>query len=276
MINEVKKSKPQAYEQFERLATEALEAAGGDPALLKSVAETYPNSGSAPKAMIAAADAYEAQSNYRLAAYTRRLAYNKYGESDNKVKLLEGMARNYLAMPDPGRTADRIDTAAARLATIVKLGGAANTLSKPLKLPGAKVLADAGVSINDALKSVQNYKADAVTAKLPDFHIAPTSGFQPAITAWKEAGSDPAKKLHFPAPFIPAAQELVLPRIDALVKAPLEVRQQNARHDRVVAWFNDELLVYAVGDQNAVGRSAELQLDQEALASLHYALVVAR
>jgi outer membrane protein assembly factor BamB len=256
MIAEVKKLRPQAYESFEQLAAQALEAAGSDPALLKSVAETYPNSASAPKAMIAAADAFEAESNYRLAAYTRRQAYNKYGETADKTNLLEGMARNYLAMPD--RTADRIDTAAARLAAIVKLGAGATVLSKPLKLPGETVLAKAGMSVNDALKALQNYKTETVTAKLPDFRIAPTAGFQLALAEWRAKGSDPATKPHLPAPFVPAAQQLVLPNIDALIKTPLELRQQNARHDRVVAWSNGSVQVYPVGEAKPTGASADL------------------
>jgi outer membrane protein assembly factor BamB len=268
MITEVKKIRPEAYASFETLAGQALEAAGNDPALLKSVAETYPNSASAPQAMIAAADAFEGQSNYRLAAYTRRQAYNKYGETANKPKLLEGMARNYLAMPD--RTADRIDTAAARLSAIVKLGAdaAATPLAKPLKLPGDVVLAEAGVTVNDALKALQNYKAQAVAAKLPDFRIAPTAGFQLALAEWRAAGSDPATKPRLPAPFVPAAQQLVLPNVDALIKTPLELRQQNARHDRVVAWSNGSVLLYPVGQPDAIGASADLAAAPKNLAWL--------
>lgn len=268
MIAEVKKLRPQAYESFEQLAAQALEAAGKDSALLKSVAETYPNSASAPKAMIAAADAFESESNYRLAVYTRRQAYNKYGETADKTKLLEGMARNYLAMPE--RTSDRIDTAAARLAAIVKAGAGATPLSKPLKLPGETVLADAGVSVNDALKALQNYKTDAVTARLPDFRIAPTAGLQEALqkalVEWRAAGADPATKPHLPAPFVPVAQQLVLANVDALIKTPLDLRQRNARHDRVVAWSNGSLQVYPVGGAKPTGASVDLATTPKNLA----------
>ena len=47
MIADAKKLKPSAYEKYEKMAADALQAAGADPALLKTVADTYPNSGAA-------------------------------------------------------------------------------------------------------------------------------------------------------------------------------------------------------------------------------------
>jgi hypothetical protein len=105
---------------------------------------------------------------------------------------------------------------------------------------------------------LQNYKAQAVAATLPDFRIAPTAGFPQVLAEWRAAGSDPKTKPHLPVPFVAAAQQLVLANVDALIKTPLELRQQYARHDRVVAWSNGSVLVYPVGKADAVGTSADL------------------
>jgi outer membrane protein assembly factor BamB len=270
MIAEVKHLRPQAYEAVEKLAGDALQAAGNDPALLKKVAESYPNSNAAPNAMIAAAAAYETASDYRMAVYTLRQAYNKYGDTADKPGLLESMARNYLAMPD--RPADRVDTAAARLSTIVKLGGGATALTKPLKLGGDKVLADTGVTINDALKSLQSFKADAVAARLPDFHLTPAmtddqkAQFEKAKDDWRAAGADPAKKPKAPEAFVPPDQRITVPGVAALVKPPLELRQRNSRYDRIAAWSNGNLLLYPIGATEPVGRSADLTAPPQNLA----------
>jgi hypothetical protein len=244
---------------------------------LKGVADAYPNSAAAPQAMAAAA-AYEEQSDYRHAASTLRQAYAEYGDTADKPRLLEAMARNYLAMPD--RTADRVDTAAARLSSAVKLGAGATPLSKPLALPGQKVLAEAGVTLNDALKAVQNYKTQAVTARLPAFRLADMGPYHKAFAAWNEAameaaddaegvdGADANAKAKSakkpgpapiaPEPFVPADRRLVIADVEALIKPPLDLRQRFARHDRVVAWTTaSDLAIYPVGAAQPVGRSSE-------------------
>ena len=268
LIGEVKKLRPQAYEAVEKLAGEALEAAGSDPALLRKVAESYPNAAAAPKAMMAAAAAFESRADYRMAVYTLRQAYGKFGDAAEKPALLEAMARNYLAMPD--RTADRVDTAAARLTAVVKLGGGASPLSKPLKLAGENVLADAGVTVNDALARLRNLKADAVAARLPDFRVHPgladdqRAQYNKQYAAWLGAGSDPAKKPRIPESFAP--EPWVLPDVAALVKPPLDLRGRFARHDRVAAWSNGALLLFPVGAKDPIGRSGDLTGDPRHLA----------
>jgi outer membrane protein assembly factor BamB len=265
MITQVKKNKPSAYEAFEKLADEALAAAGDDAALLRAVAEQYPNSSSAPKAMIKSAEAFEAQANYREAAHTLRQVFSKYGESADRAKVLQDMARNYLAMKETA-SSDRPGTAAARLAAAVRLGAGSATLTKPLKLPGEKVIAPAGATIDDALGAVRNYKAATASATLPDFHILPAAtekeaeAARAAYKAWKDAGADPASKPRQREPFMPIEQlgGFVIPNVNALVKPPLELRQQFARPDRVVAWSNGSLQIIPVGSINPVGQSADL------------------
>lgn len=269
MIAEVKKEKPKAYEKFEKEASEAMQAAGSDPALLKSVADTYPNSAAAPQAMTRAAGAFEAQDNFeghRLAALTLQKVCKKYGDSADMMKILEAMARNYLAMPETSIT-DRAGTASGRLSKIVKMGGANNKLSTALMLPDKKVLVEAGTTINDAWKKVQHYKAEVVSAKLPDLHIAPAPT-EAAKAKWEAEGSDPAKKPKFPNPFMAEEKPLVLNNVGSMVKPMLEIRQQTSRYDRVVTWFNGNLSVYAVGETKPLGTFSELAGEPKNLAWL--------
>jgi outer membrane protein assembly factor BamB len=258
-IADVMKVKPEAYQQFEEQAATALQAAGKDPAALKAVAESYPNSASAAKAMIAAAQAYEQQSNHRLATHTLRQAYAKYAQTqgnDVKVRLLEGMARNYLAIPD------RVDVTAARLSAVVRLGKESDKLEKPLALPGGKVLVEAGTTFGQALKAVQTYTTQAAAAKLPDFRMPPplTDEQKEAIMLaqlqWQE-GQDPAKRPVIDrTPFLNVAATPVIEDVDALLLPPRELRGKHARHDRVVAWSNGNLAIYGVGSREPLGRSS--------------------
>jgi outer membrane protein assembly factor BamB len=266
LINEVKKVKPSAYAPFETLAAQAMEAAGADPALLKAVAEQYPNAAAAPKALVAAAEAFEGQSNHRLAAHTLWLVSRKYGDSAaDRQRVLEGMARNSLAIA--GRNVSMsVDNAASRLSAIVRTGGASAPLSKPLTLPGGKELAAAGVTVEDALKAVRSFKAEAAAATLPDFRFRgpPTDQerdeMRKALAAWREAGNDPAKKPKYPEPFLPLnrPEQLAIPEVTALIKPPLDLRQNHSRHDRVVVWSNGALVLYPVGSKEPAARNADL------------------
>lgn len=242
----------------QRHAPVADEEAGKDPAALKQVA---PDSESKADAMLKAAVAFEKSGNNRLAAHTLRQVYNKYGDTSDKARLLEDMARNFLAMGD-----DRIDAAAARLATIVtKLQGGGNKLQKPLVLHSGKELAPAGMTINEALKSVQKFEAQAVADHLPDFHIAsgPTDKeraiFIEAIQKWRQDGAGPAKRPQFKRePFIPEANQLVIPNVEALLDTPRDLRRQFSRLDRVVAWSNGNIVVFPVGSDKPIGQVALL------------------
>lgn len=78
---------------YETEAADALLAAGKDPAALLRVADSYPNSKSAPDAMIKAAVAFEEAGNNRLAAHTLRQAYDKYGDTTDKARVLEALKR---------------------------------------------------------------------------------------------------------------------------------------------------------------------------------------
>ncbi|HYE19349.1 MAG TPA: PQQ-binding-like beta-propeller repeat protein, partial [Tepidisphaeraceae bacterium] len=266
-IADIKKREPAAYAAFEKEAVDKLVTAGADPAALKLVAESYPNSNAAGKAMAAAAAAYEARGDFRLAAHTFGLVSRKYGEGQDRTRLLEGMARNYLAMPD--RTGDRVDTAAGRLAAVVvKNNGRDEKLAKPLKLPDGQMLVDAGVTFGQALKAVQGHRSRVAAAKLPDFKLVPgpteevLEKYIKDSQAWIDSNGPIEQKPESPykakEAFVPVADRPVVENVEAIVSAPLELRRAHARHDRVVVWANGALAAYPVGQTKAAATSDAL------------------
>src|SRR5206468_2578923 len=78
-IDEVLSKHPEAYANIEKRAVAAMAKAkdGGTPDDLLAVAEMYPNAAVAPKAMLAAADAFEAGHNARQATHVLRQIYRK-------------------------------------------------------------------------------------------------------------------------------------------------------------------------------------------------------
>ncbi len=276
-IGEVIKLKPTAYAAFEKEATDALAAAGNDPSLLKAVAESYPNSTAAAESMTSAAKAYEGQSAYRLAAHTYGQVYRKYAETLEKTKpaikmrLLEGMARNYLAMKDP--VGDRVETAAGRLSAIVyKLGNGDEKLEKALKLPDGQVLADAGAPFKMALKALQAYRTQAVSAKLPDFHLTPApteadkAKFLEDLGKWRDAGAVADKKPRLLRDPFNMDQQVEIADIAALISPPPELQRQHSRTDRIAAWTGGNLVVYPVGEKTPAAQSNAFTSPPRALA----------
>ena len=276
-IADIKKREPSAYASFEKEAVDRLVTAGADPAALKLVAESYPNSNAAGKAMAAAAAAYEERGDFRLAAHTFGLVARKYGDGQDRTRLLEGMARNYLAMPD--RTGDRVDTAAGRLAAVVtKLGTGSEKLAKPLKLADGQMLVDAGVTFGQALKAVQGHRSRVATAKLPDFRMIPgptedvLEAYNKATQEWIKSEGPVEKR---PTPpnypkdaFVAVAERPVVENVDAIVSTPLELRRAHARHDRVIVWSNGALAAFGVGQTKAAATSDALGAAPSALAWL--------
>ena len=71
---------------------------------LLAVAQGYPNSGVAPQAMLAAADAYEHANQPHAAIRVLRQMWFKYAQQGtSRVQIAEAMARNYLAVTDRNR-----------------------------------------------------------------------------------------------------------------------------------------------------------------------------
>lgn len=219
-IAAVKKVDPSAYAPFEQAAADALDEAkdaGSDaPEKLLAVAQIYPNSSVAPLATLAAADAYEAAGNPRLAVQVARELYFKNPDGPQLSRLLETMARNYLEIRD---RPDVVTAAAARLAQGAQLPNDP-LLEKPLRLPDDRVLEH--VHFSEALAELRKYTSQRAARSLPDFHVP--------IVTWK-----PGEHIKWPHPFLPAGPQTEIGGIKSLV-TPLA---DFSRTDRIVAWGAD-------------------------------------
>jgi hypothetical protein len=221
------------YEPYQKAAAAALAEArqSNEPAKLLAVAQVYPNASVAPAAMLAAADAFEAAGDARGAVHVLRPMYFKYPDSAEKPRIIEAMARNYLALPN------RVDTAAARLAQGSNLPGeGGGKLTKPMKLPDGKEL-PAGTTFAAALDEVRKYSGREVAKTLPDFGLP-----LPAKVARQERiALRKAFEAQPPAVLATDVTALVLPLRDL------------SRPDRVVAWTAGKgLAVYQPGTKDPV------------------------
>ena len=173
----------------------------------------------APKALLAAADAYEAARQPQQAIRVLRQMWFEYPQSLERGRILESMARSYFAIPNHS------EAAAAALARATSLPVEPH-LEHNLKLPDGKViLKDTPVAV--ALEAVRRYRVAEASKALPDFHIP--------------ANLTPGK-----SPFEPQSPQTEIDNIAAL----LVPARDCARNDRVVAWSKDgKLLVFAVGQK---------------------------
>ena len=132
--------------------------ATGTPGPMLDVAQVYPNSAVAPRAMLAAADSYESAKEPRAAINVLRQMYFKYPAAPQKAQILESMARNYLTLPN------RVEVAAARLAQGAALPGNP-TLTKPLPLPGAAAPLPPGTTFAAALEQIRKVRTASASAR---------------------------------------------------------------------------------------------------------------
>lgn len=237
IANLIRQAGSAVYEPFQKAAEAALAEAQktGEPAKLLAVAQVYPNASVAPRAMLAAADAYEAAGDARGAVHVLRPMYFKYPDSPEKPRIIEAMARNYLALPN------RLDTAAARLAQGSNLGGdGAMNLTRPMTLPDGKVLPQ-GTPFSAALEEVRKYSGREVAKTLPNFGLP-----QPPKGPTK---ADRQQKLALVKAF--RAQEPLT--LASGVTALVQPTRETARPDRIVAWTAGRgLTVYQPGKNDPV------------------------
>jgi outer membrane protein assembly factor BamB len=213
------------YEPYERAAVEMLRSAESaiDAEQLQAVAQAYPNSTAAPRALLAAADAYEAAKDPRRATQVLRQVYFRYPDDAERARVVESLTRNYLALPN------RVDVAIARLSYGAEKLPGTPRLTRPLTLPDGKTI-DKDVSFSDALKRLRQYSASASARDLPDLRL-------PAVHSGKEA------------PFITDPQGSIISAVASLHVPPAEF----ARHDRVVAFAPGAgLRVYPIGSDRAL------------------------
>jgi len=217
---------PICYAQFEQEAIQQFNAAkaAGQPDALMNVATQYPNSKSAPEALLTAADLKDVGGDHRGAVQLLRQIYLNYAGTADKRRVLESMARNYLLIPN------RTSVAVARLADAAKLAGD-SPLAQPITLPGGQTLAD--VPLAQALTELKKARGQEIAKSLPDFKL-PIPNFDRLPTG--------KKKLR--VPFAPETPESVISGVQALI-VPARAYQ---RPDRVATYSPvNGLCLYAVG-----------------------------
>ena len=215
-IDSIARKDPSSYAPFEKEAADALETAQADnnPVKLLEVAQAYPNSTSAAKAMLSAADAFEASGDPHTARRVLLdLFFNHSNTGDQTARLLESLARTDLQIPGYSRGAVKL-----LMQGVERLHDPG--LQKPMKLPDGSEI-PAQTQFSAALQRVRKFEWQEQDKALPTFHLPVPHGKSP-----------------YPKPF--SADPLVIENVDALV-VPL---REFARTDRVVTWGQNQLSVY--------------------------------
>lgn len=212
---------PKAYEPVEQQAQAEYDAVAGagDPERLLAVAQVYPNSRVASRALLSAADAYESNGNPRQAAAVLRLLLTRPLDPSDRLACVEALARNYLKLPN------RLDVAAARLQQAAQLSPQGR-LARPLSLPDGKPLVDAETTFADAAGVVKKLRRESTGRSLPRLTLP-------------DVKTDPATV----APFLPHGA--TVERVTRLIRPQPDA----TRFDRVVAFRpNDGVMVFNADD----------------------------
>lgn len=227
----------EAYAPFEKNAERGLAEAKAarSAAKMLAVALEFPNSKVAQDSMLAAADTFESSGDPRQATQVLRQIYLKY-PNQQRERVLEAMARNYLLMPG------RIDAAASRLAQAARLAPDGK-LQKSLKLPDGSVIE--GVTYAQARDAVSKYGGQLATSNLPNFDLPTPAEYR----AYRE------KTHKVLDPLLPEAAGSAIANVNALVPA----MQDFARPDRVVTWTGGAgVSIYAADQMQPVGVCADV------------------
>lgn len=198
---------PQVYAATEQQAQalfDTLSTGSGDPERLLGLAQTYPNSRVANKAMFGAADAYESGGNHKAAVSVLRSLLTRELAGDTRVACLESLARNYLRLPN------RLEVAASRIAQAAQLSPAGQ-LSRPLTLQDGKPVE--ATTYVDAAAALKTLRREANQQKLADLRLPPVRA--------GEEGPPPAPFVESDAPIDNVSRLLVPPagasRLDRIV-----------------------------------------------------------
>lgn len=162
----IQRSGTEAYAPFEQAAADAFQTASArlDPQRLVEVAMVWPNSSSAPRALLTAAQVLEDTGNGQQAALIFRRLYARYPNNIPRAAVIESLARNYLSLPNG------LSVAATRLKQASKLVDDPK-LTRPLTLPDGRKLQD--MTFTQAADILaQLHQASA--SRLPDFVLPPT------------------------------------------------------------------------------------------------------
>lgn len=268
----IRKNTPLIYQEFERDAAVALEkvaadaAADGKPAAMLAVAENYPNSSVAQRAMMLAAGSFEKAGEARMATQVLRRLYFKYNPrftNADRARLIEAMARNYLKVGNAGAALGRLQKAVSladsplESALVGADGGA-------LKLPdGGEVK-----TFKDAVAALSAAAMKRSEATLPDVNMPRRRG---PMTVDEILARGREKPKPLPPPFDAPAP--VIANVAALVKPPVEMAAL-VRNDRALAWMNGKLACFEAGAAEPMWSSNALgELPQGAAWLEKYVLV---
>jgi outer membrane protein assembly factor BamB len=219
---------PTVYQKFEGEASEALRVAEqtGDPAKLLSVAQTYPNSSVAAKAMLDAATAYGEAGKPRLA---RRVLldmfFDRRDKSTERAQIVEALARTDV-------------TTGARLLEQGASDMGDPKLRQALRLPDGSEIA-VGTAFSKAAQQIRKLAPAKSHLVLPKFGMP----LPPTIVNGK-----------YPQPF--KEYGLVIGNVDALPD-PLAGYE---RRDRIVTWSAEgtTLNLYKPGERTPVGSNHQV------------------
>jgi outer membrane protein assembly factor BamB/tetratricopeptide (TPR) repeat protein len=242
-INDAIQADRSSYSAVEQSAAVALSAAkkSTDPQKLLAVGSQYPNSSAAVEARQAAAGLQEAQGDHRAAIQTLQQMYSTAADSAAKARLLEGVARNFLALPDSlGSAIDRL-TRAVYIAP-------ASRLSQPLVFPDGTTLVN--LSFADAVSALRKIQFAADSARLPDFQLSVPKSARDKVFSTTDA--------------------LVIANVRVLVPALRDF----ARNDRVVTWSDNALSVFEPGATTALSTANKIPEEPLACAWLNQKLLV--
>jgi len=257
----IAKAGPDVYEAFEREAAAALSglASGTDPVALLAVAERYPHSSAAPKSLMQAATMYQNAGQPRLAAQVLRRLYGQYESrytGDDRARLAEAIARNYLAMGN----------IAGALGRLQRIGSAlpGAKLTSPLTVDGKPLQTKDGQSamtVREATEALYAMAQRKSAESLPDV------GLPLPLSAEERMAR---KKL---TNFEPQTEQSIIPGIKLIVKQPIDVAEA-PRHDRVIVWAGDTLVCYAAGGSQTLWSSPALAEVASGLAWLEMKVLV--
>jgi outer membrane protein assembly factor BamB/tetratricopeptide (TPR) repeat protein len=209
-----------ALKPYEQQASDALAAARGanNPEAIAEVAAAFPNTAVARDALRESAEAWEKAGNQLAATQVLRRLVLKTADDAAKAPLYEGLARNYLAMPQ------RSEVALARLRQVVKANPSAR-LSAGIKLPDGRAF-DAGAPVKDVLDAVSLSLAQATRQALPDLNLP--------------GRDDAGRNQAVASPFVDPAQAPAIANVVAVLRPS---RAAAGPRDRLIAVAADDTLL---------------------------------
>lgn len=244
---------PEVYNGVANVAEEAFALAkeSRDVDALVRVATSYPNSTTASRAMLDAADVYESQGRHRDAARMLRQLYLRDPRGPHRNTVVESLARNHARIPGG------LDVAIGRLAMAVDPQNNPK-LTRPMKLPDGRVIEN--VTFAAALDELRKQSAQMAARSLPNLKIPPRPRRNEARKQQQQQ-----KLLAF------KEKQPTIENV-ALLAVPLTGYE---RYDRVVTWSPQTgLSIYAVGATSPLATLKPIEQEPQNVAWMGKSLLV--